>query len=280
MTGAADGPDGPRRPSSVRRVAVVGATLLLPLVVVGVLLSQTSFDGFDGGAGPLLLVLVVGPLVAAAGWWWQKKRHEALAAWAASVGWEYPRSDPGYGLGRVHQGRPFGRGHSRQVREVLTGRWQGLPAVSFTYQWSTGSGKEERTSQAHVVGLALPAYLPTLELTPEGVGARLAKLVGAQDMQLESQAFNEAYRVAAGDERVAHAILHPRLMERLLQADARDTAWRIEGTWILSWETGSTDTARIAPRLGVLEAVVRAVPRHVWQDHGYDPVTHPGAAAS
>ena len=112
---------------------------------------------------------------------------------------------------------------------------------------------------------------PTVEVTPEGLGARLAKLVGAQDVQFESEAFNRAYRVAATDQRTGHAILHPRLMERLLRADALGSAWRIGGTWILSWEPGTTDLDRLASRLGLLSAVVRSIPRHVWQDHGYDP---------
>ncbi|MFS0705577.1 hypothetical protein AB6N23_13755 [Cellulomonas sp. 179-A 9B4 NHS] len=226
----------------------------------------------------VVLLLAVGlPTFVALAWWLQKKRHEQLAAWAAATGWEYVRSDPGLGLVRLHRNQPFEQGHSRRVSEVLTGRWQGVPAVSYTYEWSTGSGKEKKTYHAHVVALALPAYLPVLELTAEGVGARIAKALGARDMQTESVAFNDAYRVVAGDQRVGHAILHPRLMERLLQDDALGTDWRIEGTWIASWRTGRTDTARIAPRLGVMHAVVRGVPRHVWQDHGYDPLTH-GAA--
>lgn len=234
----------------------------------------------DGGTAGVVLVVLLVPLVLAAAWWLQKKRHEHLAAWARSVGWEYVRTDPGYGLTRLHRNQPFEQGHSRRATEVLTGRWQGLPAVSYTYEWSTGSGKEKRTYAAHVVALALPAYLPVLELTSEGLGARLAKALGARDMQTESVAFNDAYRVVAGDARVGHAILHPRLMERLLQDDARATDWRIEGTWIASWRSGRTDTSDVAGRLGVLHAVVRAVPRHVWQDHGYDPLTRPGAASA
>ena len=93
--------------------------------------------------------------------------------------------------------------------------------------------------------------------------------------QFESEAFNRAYRVAADDQRTGHAILPPRLMERLLP-DALGNAWRIDGTWILSWEPGTTDLDRLAPRLGLLSAVVRSVPRHVWQDHG-DP-TRPRSA--
>ena len=48
---------------------------------------------------------------------------------------------------------------------------------------------------------------------------------------------------------MGHAILHPRLMERLLRGDALGNAWRIEGTWILSWELGTTDLDRLASRL-------------------------------
>ncbi|QCB92598.1 hypothetical protein [Cellulomonas shaoxiangyii] len=225
-------------------------------------------------AAVVLLLLL--PLVVAGAWWLAKKRREQLDTWARATGWQHVRHDPGYGLARLHHNQPFEQGHGRRVSEVLTGRWQGLPAVSYTYEWSTGAGKERRTYYAHVVALALPAYLPVLELTGEGVGARIAKALGARDLQTESVAFNDAYRVAAGDERVGHAILHPRLMERLLQPDALRTDWRIEGTWIASWAPGRTDTARIAPRLGVLHAVVRGVPRHVWQEHGYDPLRHPG----
>ena len=102
------------------------------------------------------------------------------------------------------------------------------------------------------MGVALPTYLPTVELTPDGFGAKLAKLVGAQDIQFESEDFNRAFRVASSDPEVAHAIVHPRLMERMLRDDALGSAWRIEGTWILTWAAGSTDLDRLVSRLGLL----------------------------
>ena len=36
-----------------------------------------------------------------------------------------------------------------------------------------------------------------------------------------------------------------------------------------------TDLDRLASRLGLLTAVVRSIPRHVWLDHGFDPVPAP-----
>ncbi len=230
------------------------------------------------GTVVLLLVAIgfVGLLVLMA--WLQHKRQERLAQWALRNGWTYTRSDRS--LVDLSRRQPFGVGHNRRATEVLRGTWRGAPALSFTYEWTTGSGKTQTTQHAHVVALALPTYLPTLELTPEGLGASLAKLVGAQDIQFESEAFNQAYRVVASDQRVAHAIVRPQLMERLLRPDAVRTPWRIDGTWILTWAVGTTDLDRLAGRLGLLSAVVDSIPRHVWQDHGYDPLTRPDPDAT
>ena len=225
--------------------------------------------GDSSGSVLVVLGMVAVVVVFVVGLWLQKKRHERFGAWALANGWTYAESEPG--LTSMSSGQPFGSGRARRATEVLRGTFESRPVVSFSYAWTTGSGKNRTTHHAHVVALSLPAYLPTVEVTPEGLGAKLAKLVGVQDIQFESDDFNRAYRVAAGDERTGHAIVHPRLMERLLRADAFDSAWRIDGTSILSWETGTTDLDRLASRLGLLAAVVDSIPRHVWLDHGYDP---------
>jgi hypothetical protein len=206
-------------------------------------------------------------------WWASRKRIERLRAWAATNGWTYASSDAS--LTTFSQWQPFGAGHAKRATEVLAGRYDRLSALSFTYRWTTGSGRESSTHTAHVVAVVLPAFLPRVELTPDGLGAKLAKLVGAQDISFESDDFNRAYRVSSSDPRVAHAIVHPRLMERMLRDDARGSAWRIDGTWLLSWENGASNLDRLATRLGVLSAVVRSVPRHVWLEHGYDPLSTP-----
>jgi hypothetical protein len=224
------------------------------------------------GVEVLFVLFAVGLIgFVAVGWWASVKRRERLQRWAQVNGWTFASSDRS--LVDFSRAQPFGVGHSKKATEVLAGRYDGHSALSFTYRWTTGSGKEASTHTAHVVGLALPAFLPTVEVTPDGLGAKLAKLVGAQDIQFESEDFNRAFRVASSDPQVAHAIVHPRLMERMLRADARGSCWRIEGTWILTWATGSTDLDRLASRLALLSAVVRSVPRHVWLDHGFDPLT-------
>lgn len=214
---------------------------------------------------PWLLV----PVVIGGAIWYQVQRTKKIKAWATASGWTYVGTDPPL-VDRWH-GEPFGTGHSRRTSEVMVGRWRNRPAVSFTYTYRTGSGKNESTYTFHVLALPLPAFLPTLELTPEGFGARVAKAFGGQDIQFESDDFNRAWRVESRDLKFAHDVVHPRLMERLLRADARGACLRISGTDVLTWSVGSTVTDRIAGRLGLMTAVIDSVPRYVWQDHGHDP---------
>ena len=199
----------------------------------------------------------------------QHQRVKATQAWAVRTGWTYVGTDPSL-VGRW-RGEPFNAGHSRKVSELVTGRFAGRQAISFSYRYTTGSGKSRSTHTFHVVALPLPAYLPTLELTPDGVGAKLAKAFGGQDIAFESEDFNRAWRVEARDAKFAHDVVHPRLMERLLRPDAVGSSLRIEGTDILSWSAGAQQLDAIAGRLQVMCAVVDAVPRYVWQDHGHDP---------
>lgn len=220
-------------------------------------------DGF------VVVWLLLIPLAIGGAIWFQAQRAKRLRAWAASAGWTYVGADPS--LVARWRGEPFGRGHSQRATEVMTGRFQGRPALSFAYSYTTGSGKDRHTYTFHVVAVALPAYLPTLELTPDGLGAKLAKTFGGQDIQFESEDFNRAWRIEARDLKFAHDVVHPRLMERLLRPDARGTSLRIEGSDAVSWTQGSTRTETLAARLSVLCALVDAVPRFVWLDHGHDP---------
>ena len=224
------------------------------------------------------LVVVVSLAATAGQAWLRVQRRGRLRAWAQTTGWRYAERDDRWTT--ISSSHPFGQGRDHRAADVVQGLFEHLDALAFDYRWTTGQGKNRQVHHAHVVALRLPAYLPTVQVTPEGLGTVLAHLVGAQDMQFESADFNRAYRVTAGDLRTATDVINPRLMERLLRSDARHVSWRIEGTWILSWQAGGWDLDSLATRLGVLAAVVRAIPRHVWQDHGYDPLTDstPGEA--
>jgi hypothetical protein len=220
------------------------------------------------GLFPALMVLAF-VAVTAGGWWLQSRRQKALQAWVAGIGWTWVGADPA--LVTRWQGQPFGVGTARRATDAVLGTFGPYRALSFTYGWTTGSGKNRARHTAHVVALALPTYLPRLQLTADGLGAKIATALGGQDIEFESDDFNRRWRVEANDPKFAHDVLHPRLLERLAAPQTPHVGIRIEGTDILAWASGPTDTDRLAPVLGTLRAVVDATPRFVWLDHGYDP---------
>jgi len=199
-----------------------------------------------------------------------KRRLERVTAWAASTGWQLqPEADE---LTSRWGGSPFGVGRARRAREVLTGTWQGHAATSFQYTYTTSDGKNTTTHTFHVLTLALPAALPALEFTPEGVGTRIASALGGQDLDFESEEFNRAWRVRSPFPRFASDVVHPRLMELLLRPGAQINL-RIDGSDILTWTSGPQRLEAIAGRLALLDSVVASIPRFVWQNQGYDPMT-------
>jgi hypothetical protein len=216
----------------------------------------------------LVVRLVIVALCLVGGFLGQRRRRVRVIAWAAANGWTYQGSAPA--LTRRWQGAPFGVGNSRGATELLTGTWQGRPATSFFYHYSVVNGRSRSAFTFQVLALGLPVCLPTLELTPEGLGDRIAKAFGGQDLEFESADFNSAWRVTSGVPRFASDVVHPRLMELLLRPDARANL-RIEGTDILTWSPGAPDLDLIASRLGLLDAVVRSIPRFVWLECGHDP---------
>jgi len=228
-------------------------------------------SGGSGGGWIVLLiaVLVVGGIIW--GVYAERTRRESFVAFAASIGWTY-QSDARQLVGRW-RGQPFNVGDSRRVPHLLTGDYGGRTAAAFEYQYTTGSGKSRSTTTLSVAMLALPTYLPDLEITHEGLGATISKLFGGQDIQFESEEFNKRWRVEASILKTAHDIVHPRFME-FMNSGPSDPI-RFEGTDVWTWHHGGLDTADLHPRLARLAAAVDLVPRHVWQDYGYDP--HAGA---
>ena len=229
----------------------------------------------------LAAVVVGGALVA----WRTHARADRLRVWARTTGWAW-WGDDDQSLAQVCHHDPFVG--PQKVSEAMRGSFGGREAVSFVttigaqdttelvtqlagFGGSTfGSRRDEQPVRFHVVAVRLPMWLPMVDLVPETFSVKVGKAVGAQDLQFESDQFNRAYRVQARDERAAYALIQPVLMERLLRDDARSVAWRTDGTWVVSWQLGSTDLDSLLRRLGVLSAVAASIRPHVFQQYGID----------
>lgn len=219
---------------------------------------------------PLLFLGLAGVLI----WWaWlsNKKRREAAQAFAASRGWTYTANVPG--LVDRWRSAPFGIGSSRRASNVLTGAFHGRQVVSFDYQYTTGSGKNRSTSYFHVLALSLPAALPWLRLSPDGAGAAMARFFGGQDIDFESGAFNEAWRVQASPPpQYAYDFVHPRMIDRLMAPDAVGKTITVEGADIMLVVSGHQVLEAIDLYANLLYGIDDLIPRHLWLKVGYDPL--------
>ena len=216
----------------------------------------------------ILLVVVVAGLIAYGVYTYNKKHRDLLAAWAAAEQWTYTARDDSFT--RRWSGKPFDAGHSRRAQNILAGSFDGRAAIAFDYQYQETSGagqnRSESTYKFSVYVLEMPCFLPRVSVGPEGFFSKVGHAVGVHDIQLESEAFNRAYRVTAADEKLAYDLLPARTMEALLAQTG--VHLRTEGTSLLCFDTNWLAPARIDARLRLMDAFLANVPSFVWHDHG------------
>jgi hypothetical protein len=202
---------------------------------------------------------------------WQRiQRRKQLQGFAASMGWTYRDSDPS--LATRWHGYPFDQGFDRSAHTVVTGTNRGVPFVCLDYRYVTkdnsSRGSARTTHHVAVVAVALPTWLPGLQVRPEDALHRAVESVGiGVGVQLESEDFNRRFVVTAHDPKFASDVLTPRTMQALLAAPP--LAWRIDGSDLVSWSTGACGPTQLLQRLATLSAVVTGIPAFVWHDNGY-----------
>jgi hypothetical protein len=197
---------------------------------------------------------------------WQSKRRRdfllARAAAAAQYGWYHAPPNPwlvAVASGIWQRGKPG---------EMIAGdfRGRGMCALDYTYTTtSTGTDGQTQTTthQVFVVALNLPVALPPLRLTMD---SKFQRLFGGRDLELESKAFNDAFRINCADNRYASAVLHPRLMEWMLHNPGLE--WQLSGNALVSWGTGSFTIPDVIARLEVMNRVIDLLPPIVHRDYG------------
>lgn len=194
-------------------------------------------------------------------------RHRGeYAEFALAHGWDFSRRSFDYN--QRFATAPFGVGSSCFQSDVLRGTLNGLDCATFTHSYETGDDAGDKRKYVFQVTLVeLPVNLPRLELIPESLIQRVAKTVGAMDIDFESADFNRTWRVRATDRKYAHDVLDPRMLERLIQPDAVGAMIRIEGGAVMTWQAGRAGLDGLAVRLGVLAAIARRIPDHVLREY-------------
>lgn len=194
---------------------------------------------------------VVG-VAGAASWAAARRRRRQVAQWAEAHGWDTDVARS------VLVGRwsspPFRRLRGRARDAVRRG-----PVVSFTY----GAGTRAR----HVVMVSRAMRGPAVSLMPEAPGDRAAKALGGQDLTVEWAAFNDRWRIESDEPRHAHAVLHPRMMERLMRPDTVGLGVLVEGADVAVHAAGPTELDRIEPMAALVVDLAGLLPAFVVEDN-------------
>ena len=148
----------------------------------------------------------------------EQKRKARMRHWAAGHGWSFsdgPRSD----WHRQYTGiQVFDKGHSREGKNIIMGRFQGHAVTLCDYRYVTGHGKHRTTHTRGVVILACEFPTIPLHIRREHVFDKVGEFLGADDIDFESVEFSRKFFVKSADRKWAYDVIHTRTMEYLLTA--------------------------------------------------------------
>ena len=197
----------------------------------------------------------------------ERRRREAFQAEAARLGLTYePES-----VERLHQLHSqytvFNQGFDRRALNVLRGTYRGVDVrlLEFRYKTQTHNGKTTQT-QTHHVGVALANLgrpLAKTTIVPENLGHKLWDAVGGDDIDFESDEFSRKFWVKSEDRRAAYDLVHPRMMEYLMQAGW--TRWHVQTPGICLWNGGRIRPKEIQSILDRLVGFVERMPAHAMR---------------
>lgn len=151
--------------------------------------------------------------------------REALAALADGLGWRFDPSRDKSHDDRYDQFPIFRQGHSRFAYNTIIGqmtvdgRTMPVRMGDYHYQVATSDGKKSTTTYTlSYVIIELPFLGPQdLFIRTEGFFDQLAGFIGFDDIDFESAHFSDRVHVTSSDKKFAYDIVHPRVIEFLLE---------------------------------------------------------------
>ncbi|MGC4174195.1 DUF3137 domain-containing protein [Demequina sp.] len=241
--------------------------------------------GFEiiGGIGAFMFVLVpvlmvgmigFGIYAAVKSYQQAKLRQAAIAATVAANHLGHLAEDPA--RTKYFESSPFGIGDNRRARDIVWGTFAGRPFETFAYSYETHTTDSEgrRSTTTHhyqITWVPLPGPLPTMRFMSDNALFRAFSKMGARDLDVESHEFNQRWKVVCDDERVGHAILTPRMIERFLQPDVGGRAFAFEGSALVSASQQVSDLGDLQLVVGALNSIVDLVPPFLFAGGSGNP---------
>ncbi len=190
--------------------------------------------------GAAIVVLAVVIIIAARRA--EKARVEGLQQAAAAAGFTFETEGDLERIKALGDLPLYGRGHSRRVKNVLSGRSGNADVTVFDYRYTVGRGKQSHTSDQTIAlypgtGRALPDF----QMAPENLFFdKLNQVLGYQDIDFDSNPeFSSRYILRGPDE---HAI------RSAFSGDMQSFLAAHEG-WTVETQAGTVAIYRAAQRV-------------------------------
>ena len=162
--------------------------------------------------------------------------------------------------------QPVSRLNGATVKYIFEGQLGGHEYEAFQYQYTTSNGKSSTTHYFQIASIVLPMWAPHVKVSEHGFLDGLGKIMGMQDIQLESEEFNKRFLVQGQDEKFVFDLLHPEMMEMLMRNHSVD--FQLNGNRLLVYRTGQIDEEFVMMSRAYLSAFWEKVPGYVRQDRG------------
>ena len=199
-----------------------------------------------------------------------QRRRAAIDAMVLANGWRRVPEDPQ--RVELFVSSPFQTGDNRRARDIVWGTVNGRPFETFAYSYEThttdAQGHRSTTSHAfQITWVPLPGPVETVRLTSDNALMRGLTHLGARDLDVESHEFNQEWKVWFADERAAHAIFTPRMIERFLRPDVGGRAFTFEGSALVGISPQVSDLGDLPLVVAALHSIVDLVPQFLFDDH-------------
>ncbi len=201
---------GPWTDRSIRQRAIVFGALCeaMALFMLILLVAGTPIP-----AKFVLYAMFAGPLLALA-YYASQHARKTLIDEVHRLGLRFSAKDP-FNL-RALSLPAFRASGEHRIEWVGSGEWQGVEVLLFGYYYCPVLEKNGKNRTCVII--KQPFHAPALDIGREDAGSRLAGALGLDDVQFESDGFNDTFRVTSDDKRFAYALVDQRMMDWLAAA--------------------------------------------------------------
>lgn len=166
-----------------------------------------------GLIGIVVVIFII--LICMVVWYYNKQRQKALKQLAETLNFTFSAKGDKSLQDALAGFHLFSQGHSRQISNVLIGKFNDIPVTVMDYRYTTGGGKSSHTWQQTVIAiesskLALPVFI----LRPENIFDKIGSAFGKKDINFETAPqFSKRYMLRGDDEPSIRMIFNQWIIE-------------------------------------------------------------------